>query len=60
MVRWCSQNSITKNVGVVVATIVDIVLMTPKIRKESESSNKIEYGLVNNTPWCFYTGAIFL
>jgi hypothetical protein len=35
-------------VGVVVATIVDIVLMTPKIRKESESSNKIEYGLVNN------------
>jgi hypothetical protein len=47
-------------VGVVVATIVDIVLMTPKIRKESESSNKIEYGLVNNTPWCVYTGAIFL
>jgi hypothetical protein len=45
MVRWCLQNSITKNVGVAVATIVDIVLMTPKIRKESKSLKKIEYGL---------------
>jgi hypothetical protein len=45
MVRWCLQKSTTKNVGVAVVTIVDIVLMIPRIRKESESSNKIEYGL---------------
>jgi hypothetical protein len=35
-------------VGVAVEQNVDTVLMIPNIRKESKSSNKIEYGLVNN------------
>ena len=58
MVKWCLQNSITKNVEVVVVKNVDTVL-------SSLSMKKVIRSLITNSavkqrvPWCVYTGAIF-
>jgi hypothetical protein len=45
MVRWCLQNSTTRNVEVAVEGNVDIALLILSIRKESESLKKISNGL---------------